>query len=108
MVNEILTQAGVPYRRTRFTSPPGGTYAVYVHDKSSGGADGLHLLTESSITVNLYEPEPDDAAEEAMEQAIDAFGLPWNKQDRVWLPDEQRYQVTYTFTYTEKRRMNYG
>jgi hypothetical protein len=52
--------------------------------------------------VELYEPHPDDEAEQAIESALDARGIPWTKEDREWLQDVQRYQVIYSFTYITK------
>ena len=105
MVNDILRTAGVNYRKTRFPKPPAGTYAVYLDDVSTDGPDGLNLIYTHDISVELYEPDPDDEAEAAVEAAMNAAGVRWEKQDRLWLQDEQRYQVIYTFTYYTKRRI---
>ncbi len=104
MVNDILRKAGVNYRKTRFPQPPAGTYAVYLDDVSTDGPDGLNLIQTHDITVELYEPAPDDATEVSVEEALDAAGVRWQKQDRLWLQDEQRYQVIYEFTHYTKRR----
>lgn len=105
MVNDILRTAGVKYRKTRFLAPPAGTYAVYLDDVSTDGPDGLNLIYTHDISVELYEPDPDDEAEAAVEAAMNDAGVRWEKQDRLWLQDEQRYQVIYTFTYYTKRRI---
>lgn len=105
MVDTILTAAGVQYRRGRFLRPPKGTYAVYTDDKSTDGSDGAEaLVVTHDVTVELYEPLPDDKTEAAIEEAITAAGLLWTKQDRYWLDSEQLYQIVYEFTYYEKRR----
>jgi hypothetical protein len=103
MIDKILTAAGIDYRRTRFSKPPAGTYAVYMDDISTDGPDGINLIFTHDYTVEVYEPKPDDAAEAAIEAALNAEGLQWTKQDRYWLQDEQRYQVIYEFTHREKR-----
>lgn len=109
MVNDILTEAGVKYRRGRYTAKPfPATYAVYRDEREAGGADGVNCLITHNITIEVYEREPDDAAEAAIEAALDARGIEWTSQDRYWLPDEQRYQVIYEFTYIEKRRITNG
>jgi len=106
MVNKILTAAGVPYRRGRFTATKKNpTYAVYTDDVTTDGPDGIPAILTHGITVELYEDAPDDAAEAAIEAAITAAGLQWEKEDRYWLQSEQQYQVIYTFTYIEKRRV---
>ena len=105
MVNDILAASGVEYRRGRFLQPPKDTYAVYLDDVTADGPDGLNLLFTHSITVEVYEPEPDNDTEAAIETVLNAAGIPWTKQDRYWLQDVQRYQVIYDFTYIEKRRV---
>ena len=105
MVDSILTAAGVTYRRSRFSKPPTGTYAVYTDDIDTDGPDGLPRILTHNITVELYEPRPDDDAEAAIEAAITAAGLQWTKQDRYWLQTEQLYQVVYEFDYIEKGRI---
>lgn len=111
MIGDILTDVGIPYRHTRFQTPPEETYAVYTQDMSAEGADsmqgGVYWVT-NEITVNLYEPYLDDDTELKMENTIASYGCEWRKRDRQWLQDEQRYQVTYTFEYVEKRRINNG
>lgn len=105
MVNDIFDEAGIPYRRGRFTGAKAATYAVYMDDLASEGADrSPHLIIRHDITIELYESKPDDAAEAALENAISARGAQWIKQDRIWLQTEQLYQVIYEFSYFEKRR----
>ena len=102
MIKKILTDAGLPFRRSRFTKPPAETYAVYLDDVETDGPDGINAIFHHDVTVELYEPRPDDAAEAAVEAALNAYGMRWRKQDRYWLQDVQRYQVIYEFNYTEK------
>lgn len=104
MIKNILTAAGIEFRQTRFPSPPAGTYAVYMDDVSTDGPDYINRIYTHDYTIEVYEPTPDDAAEQAIEAALDAAGLRWTKQDRYWLQSEQRYQVIYEFTHIEKRR----
>ena len=105
MVNSILQAAGVKYRKARFFPPPAGTYAVYTDDILNDGPDGLNLIQTHDIVVEVYEPAPDDAAEAALEAAMDAAEVRWQKQGRLWLQEEQRYQVIYEFTYYTNRRI---
>lgn len=109
MIKEILTAAGVEHAQGRFLRMPTGTHAVYFDDVETETADrvaspGMPRVYHHDVTVEVYEPAPDDATESAIEAELDARALPWTKQDRYWLPSEQRYQVIYEFTYTEKRR----
>ena len=105
MVNKIMTAAGIPFRRSRFPKPPAGTYAVYLDDVATDGPDGQVRILTHSITLELYTPQPNDAAEAAVEDAITAAGLQWRKEDRYWLQTEQLYQTVYEFEYIEKRRI---
>ena len=105
MIDTILTAAGIPFRRSYFLRPPAPTYAVYLDDVETDGPDGLNLIYKHDVTVELYEAKPDDAAEAAIEEAINSQGLTWTKEDRYWLDDVQRYQVLYNFNYIEKRRI---
>lgn len=110
MLDEILTAAGVKHRQARFPQPPADTYAVYFDDVTTEGADRVSLppgdrrpaIRHHSCRVELYEPKPDPASEKAIEAELDAWGLDWTKEDRYWLQDVQRYQVLYTFDYTDK------
>ena len=102
MIDIIMKATGIPYRETRFIKPPAETYAVYMDDVEADGPDGLNRIFIHDITVELYEPAPDDEAEADMEAALDAQGLHWTKQARYWLREEQRYQVLYEFSYIEK------
>jgi hypothetical protein len=110
MVKEILTAAGVKHRKARFTEPPAETYAIYFDDIEVDAADPVTPLTEEGlprvqhhdVTVEVYEPHPDDDTEQAIEAALNARGISWTKEDREWLQDVQRYQVLYTFNYITK------
>lgn len=105
MVTNILTASGIAYRRSRFVGKQPPTYAVYMDDVTAAGSDGAEaLVLRHDITIELYESKPNDAAEAAMEAAIEAAGFAWTKQDRYWLQTEQLYQVIYEFTYYTKRR----
>lgn len=106
MVSEILTAAGIQARGSRFVKPPAGTYAVWFDTVHADGADGEppRIFTHD-VTVELYAPKRDDAAEEALEDAMGARGLKWTKHDRIWIQSEQMYQTIYEFSYIEKRRL---
>lgn len=105
MVDEILTAAGVKHRQNRFVKPPRETYAVWAETIDSDGADGMPPeLFSHDVTIELFEYTPDPDAEAALEAAMGALGLHWMKRDRDWIEVEQVYQVTYDFTYIEKRR----
>ena len=108
MTSEILAAANIQARRARFLKPPEGTYAVFFEDKSVDAADRvtargvLPAITTHDVRVELYEPSPDDAAEAAFEEQLRFQGLNWDKTDRQWLQDTQRYLVTYSFSFFTK------
>ena len=108
MINTIMTASGIPYREGRFFNPPAGTYAVTFDDQEVDGPDPVGetapRIVRHNAMVELYEPKPDPDAEAALEGQFDAHGLHWTKQARYWLPNVQRYQVIYEFSYIEKRR----
>lgn len=105
MVKEILTAAGVEYRRNRFPKPPAGTYAVWNEFLDTDGPDGMPpQIYQHNVTIVVYEPRPDDEVEAKIEAAMNAHGLHWHKEDRFWIDDEQIYQTAYDYTYVEKRR----
>lgn len=108
MIQEILKAAGVKHRQGRFPQPPAETYAVYFDNVDVDGADpvptdtGLPQVEAHSVRVEVYEPKPDPETEQAIESALKSRGLPWSKEDRVWLQDVQRYQVLYELEYYAK------
>lgn len=110
MVNEILSATGIKYARGRFLRLPEVTCAIYFDNVEVITADrvtpptraGLPRIYRHDVSVELYEPAPDDATEAAIEAELDARGIPWTKEDRYWLQDVQRYQVLYDFSYTIK------
>ena len=103
MVSEILAAAGINTRRSRFIKPPAGTYAVFFDNIDAQGADNMApRIFKHSVTVELYEPKPDNAAVSALEAQLGIYGVHWTKQDRLWIQSEQMYQTVYEFTYTTK------
>lgn len=105
MTAEIMTAAGIQARGSRFTKAPDGTYGVWMDDITTDGPDGMPPeIFHHDVTVELYEPRPDPEAEASLEAQMSARGLHWTKQDRFWIVSEQKYQVIYEYSYTEKRR----
>lgn len=105
MITELLQSAGLTFRHVRFLKPPQCTYAVWLDNMETDGGDNQKSgIFEHNYTVEIYEPTPDDASEQAIETALDTAGIQYNKQDRYWLQDEQRYQTVYDFIITNKER----
>lgn len=104
MIKQLLKAAKIPAKESRYPDPPAETYGVYFDDIETDGPDGLNWILNHEVTVELYEPKKDAAAEARFEAELDAAGLSYSKQSRYWLKDIQRYQVIYEFTIIEKRR----
>ena len=110
MIKDTLTALGLLPKNGRFLRMPDHTHVVYTDDKTVDAADRVPLsaggklpgVVTHDVTIELYEPTPDDNAEAAIEAELDAHGLSWEKQDRYWLQDVQRYQVIYEYSYTTK------
>lgn len=102
MVNKILEATGIPYKETRFLTPPKSTYAIYNDTKNRRGGDNINLITQHDVSIELYSYKKDPEAEKKIESLLDANGLEYDKQPRFWLQEEQLYQVVYDFTYTQK------
>lgn len=103
MVKEILAAAGIKERGSRFVKPPAGTYAVWFDNITTDGPDGMPpRIFMHAVTVELYEPKKDPAAEAALEAEMSARGQQWTKQDRVWIATEQIYQTRYAFSHITK------
>lgn len=102
MVKEILDVTSLPYRETRFLKPPDTSYVVYMDEVERRGGDGINLISQHDVTFELYEYKPDPNAERLIETTLDALGIQYTKQPRVWIQSEQLYQVVYDFTYYQK------
>ena len=108
MTADILNAAGVKNRQGRFLRMPDETYAVFFDDKTVDAADRVSAdgrlpgIVTHDVTLEVYDPTPDDKAEAAIEAELDARGLSWTKQDRIWVADAQRYQVIYESPNPEK------
>lgn len=114
MIKEILDAAGISERGSRFTKPPAGIYAVWFDDIDKDGPDPLPpgafkygtppAVIKHTARLEVYEPRKDAAAIAALEAQLDARGIIYTKQDRLWIASEQMYQTIYEFTNIKKRR----
>lgn len=105
MIARVMEATGIPYRRARFSPPPVGSYGVYFDDVSTEGPDGVPgMIRRHSITLELYVNDLDGPDEENVDAALNAAGLPWEKDGGEWNDRVKRYQINYYFDYREKRR----
>lgn len=105
MVKEILDVTGLPYKESRFLTPPKTTYAVYHDAINRRGGDNINLISQHDVTIELYSHKADPTAETKLESTLDALGIEYDKQPRYWIQEEQLYQVVYDFTYHQKGGM---
>lgn len=106
MVKTILTGAGLvegeTFNESRFISPPKTDYAVYLDSITRRGGDGINLITEHSVSIELYEYSKNPELEKQIEALFDTLGIEYEKAPRYWLEEEQLYQVIYDFDYISK------
>lgn len=102
MVNEILNKTGLPFKESRFLSPPKSTYAIYNLELDRRGGDDINLVSQYDATIELYEYAPDPGAEKTLEEILDSYGVEFSKDSRYWIDSEQLYQVIYNFSYIKK------
>lgn len=102
MVDLIFNGLDIPYRETRFIQPPRKTYAVYQHSIDRRGADDRNMISENSLSIELYSYKPDSVAEKLIEHRLDELAMPYEKQERYWIESEQLYQVIYSLDYITK------
>ena len=106
MVKRVLTRAGFveneTFRETLFLRSPKTTYAIFNISYESRGADYCNLIKDHDDTIELYSYVADPDAESRVEEALDYFGLEYDKEERYWIQEEQLYQVAYHINHVEK------
>ncbi len=99
-----LNEAGITNRPTVFRKVPHGTFAVYFDSVDNDqSADLLNNVRSHDVAIELYEEKQDFEARSALETAMDARAIKWDRADTVWLEEEQFYETIYTFSYIERR-----
>lgn len=102
MVHDILKDTGIPYKETRFNSAPSTTYLIFTDSIVRQGADNKNLLYYHHVFIELYSNSIDFESEKKLERQLDTYAIQYNKSERVWFNDEQKYQIIYDFNYLEK------
>lgn len=92
----------IPNKETVFRQTPKTTFGIYFDSIERRGADKINLITDHSVTIELYSYAPDHASEALIETNLDNIPVSYKKQERTWIETEQLYQVIYEFEYTEK------
>ncbi len=95
----ILRALGLPFAYDHFAEgeapdPPFVCYLLPGSDNFS--ADGRVYFKISEVHIELYTDRKDPACERAVEDALDAHGLFYNKTE-AWIESEKLYEVLYQF-----------
>ena len=101
---EELARAGVACRETYFVSAPkSGPFAIYDVGCQATGGDGAPAKRAYTASLSLMEHPGDPLdARAAVEAALDARGLEWERGMREWSEDERLCITDYTFSWVEK------
>lgn len=93
---------GIQHIETCWAMPPSLPYAVY-HDRATRrGADLYNGIIDHDITVELYARKPVPELEDQIGRRLDALGIEYVRQERMWIDTEHFFETVYDFTYTEK------
>ncbi len=102
-ITDILDSAGIPYRETKYVSPPKDTYIAVFDSKTAVGPDcAPNMLIQHAVTLEMYSYKIDAAAEAALEAAMCGAEMEWTKSDREWIEQEKLYQTVYNFSFLSK------
>ncbi len=101
LAEQLLTAAGLEKNRTfkevRFLKVPKTTFAVWLDSQEADGADYEDFYIRHYYTIELYAYDTDRSIEGALEIAMQACGIKYDKSEKMWLPDEQFYMTRYAF-----------
>lgn len=92
-----LAAAGFPlvYYQWPINQAPALPYVVYYYpNRADDPADNVNYGLITALNVELYTKEKSFTDEAAMEEALTAMGLVWDKTE-TFLDSEQMYEVLY-------------
>ena len=95
----ILDSIGIPYAYDHFAEgeSPEPPFLCYLLPGSSNfSADGKVYHRVSEVRLELYTDCKDLAAEQKVEDVLDAAGIFYNKSE-TWIGSEKLYEVLYSF-----------
>ena len=95
----ILNNIGVPYAYDHFAEgeAPASPFLCYLLPGSDNfSADGKVYYRFREVRVELYTDFKDLAAEQKVEDVLDAAGIFYNKSE-TWIDSEKLYEVLYSF-----------
>lgn len=98
-ISTMIASVGLPYAYDHFTkaeSPGGPPFICFLCQNSDNfAADGVVYQPISALTIELYTAEKSFEYEAAVEAALTAAGLFFDK-DETWLDSERMFEVVYT------------
>ena len=95
----VLNSIGIPYAYDHFAEgeSPEPPFLCYLLPGSSNfSADGKVYHRVSEVRLELYTDCKDLAAEQKVEDVLDAAGIFYNKSE-TWIGSEKLYEVLYSF-----------
>ena len=95
----VLDSIGIPYAYDHFTegeSPEPPFLCYLLLGSSNFSADGKVYHRISEVRLELYTDCKDLAAEQKVEDVLDAAGIFYNKSE-TWIGSEKLYEVLYSF-----------
>ena len=95
----VLDSIGIPYAYDHFAEgeSPEPPFLCYLLPGSSNfSADGKVYHRISEVRLELYTDCKDLAAEQKVEDVLDAAGIFYNKSE-TWIGSEKLYEVLYSF-----------
>lgn len=95
-LESILNTLSLPVSYTIFDSPQNPPYIIYRLDGTDNfSADDGAYVRRSNYLIELYTDSKDETTEKSVEDALDAAGIFWDK-DETYIPGEELYFVLYT------------
>lgn len=106
LIEEILSEAGIPAAETLFLEPPDGVFAVWGDEVEAEGSDFRNEVATHNYTLEVYEPRDAQSpkAHRSLQEILNINGIEFHKGARIFYQDIQYFCTTYSFGVVE--RMN--
>lgn len=96
-IQEALTQTGLPVRYSHFKTPKSLPYIVYIGDgQNTFPADNTFYDRHNLYQVEYYFNKKDEAAENALEQALLDSGFFYEKSADAYIEDQDIFLIYYS------------
>jgi len=95
-VAAMIASVGLPNAYDHFDSPQTPPFVCFLYSGNDPfTADDRNYVQIEGLTIELYADNKDFVHERAIEEALNANDLPFDK-DCTYLSDERLYMTTYT------------